>query len=123
MSRRFLIIMALLSFGCVGNLSELHNSAPSRSLISSKPPEQLGNCVLYEAKNYRNLWLGVPHMTLINREGVYYLVMEGAPGIPFAEVSFNSSLDGGSKVEYRASDRGNADRICRFIWDYVEKCK
>jgi hypothetical protein len=124
MKRWFLIIMALSSFGCTpANLPALHNSAPILSLRSSKPPEQLSNCVLYEAKNYKSSWLGVPHMTLINREGVYYLLMEGGLGYPFAEVSFSPTHDGGSNVEYRNIDYGASYQTCRFIWDYVEKCK
>ena len=62
-------------------------------------------------------------MTLVNREGIYYLLLESLPGHIVAEVTFAPTPDGGSKVEYRASDRGQSDRLCRFIWDYVEKCK
>ena len=123
MRRWFLIVMAVSFFGCAVTLSEIHSQAPRLSLTSLNAPEQLANCVLYEAKNYKSsLWL-VPHMTLVNREGVYYLIMEAVPGNPWAEVSFIPSPDGGSKVEYRVSDVGNCNRVCRFIWDYVEKCK
>jgi hypothetical protein len=106
--------------GCAPTISQIHNFEPKKTLTSSKPPEQLANCVLYEAKNYRNIGWGVPNMTLINREGVYYITLESAPGALVGEVRFISTPEGGSLVEYRAPNVGS--HLSGFIWEYVEKC-
>ena len=117
MSRWFIIILALSCLGCVADFSEIRKSPPKLSLRSSKPPEQLANCVLYEAKNYSSIWFGgSPNITLVKREGAYYLI------VGLGEVSFKPTSDGGSEVEYR-SDGVFTDQGSRFIWDYVEKCK
>lgn len=115
------VVVGIFSFiGCAPTMSEIHNFTPSKALTSSKPPEQLANCVLYEAKNYRDFGWGVPHMTLINREGTYYITLESGPGALVGEVSFLLTPEGGSKVEYRAPNIGS--HLSKFIWEYVEKC-
>jgi hypothetical protein len=115
-----LVLGIFFIMGCAPTMSEIHNFNPSKTLISSKPPEKLANCVLYEAKNYRNLGWGVPIMTLINREGTYYITLESGPGALVGEVRFMPTPEGGSQVEYRAPNIGS--HLSGFIWEYVEKC-
>lgn len=112
------LVVGFLLSGCLATVSEIRGKEPSRTITSTKTPQELSKCIEFAIREkHGGPWI-------VNREeypnNVYRVVLTATMSA-IADILVKPT-DGGSVVEFRQAYGESGDYGWYQILEFIERC-